>query len=102
MIRCRTSVIGARDFLRPSPWRWLTGGLVPEIANGNRRSGGPRQVVLVVDDEELVRNFMRRVLAGAGYGVVSASNGQDAMVILKSSAVDLVITDIRMPGMDGR
>jgi CheY-like chemotaxis protein len=75
---------------------------VPEIANGNRPSGEPRQVVLVVDDEELVRNFMRRVLGGAGYGVVSASNGQDAMVILKSSAVDLVITDIRMPGMDGR
>ena len=73
-----------------------------EISNGNRASGKARQTVLVVDDEELVRNFMKRVLANGGYEVVSASNGQDAIAILRSLAVDLVITDIRMPGMDGR
>lgn len=75
---------------------------MPKIANGDRPSADATQVVLVVEDEELVRNFMRRVLAEAGYDVVSASNGQDAITMLRSLAVDLVITDIRMPGMDGR
>jgi CheY-like chemotaxis protein len=75
---------------------------MPKIASGGKPSDAARQVVLIVDDEELVLNFMRRVLAGAGYDVVSASNGQDAITMLRSLAVDLVITDIRMPGMDGR
>jgi two-component system chemotaxis response regulator CheY len=79
------------------------GGLVlPETVNGNQLVGATKQTVLVVDDEELVRNFIERVLVGAGFQVIMASSGNESMGILKATAVDLVITDIRMPGMDGR
>jgi CheY-like chemotaxis protein len=59
------------------------------------------QIVLVVDDEDLVRNYMRRVLVAAGYQVIGASNGLEALTHLEAAAVALVITDIRMPEMDG-
>ncbi len=55
----------------------------------------------MVDDEELVRNYMKRVLLAAGYRVIGASNGLEAMALLKADSVDLVITDIRMPEMGG-
>jgi CheY-like chemotaxis protein len=58
--------------------------------------------VLVVDDEEMVRRFMRRVLEGEGYRVLEASNGDEALSILQTFAIDLVVTDIRMPVMTGR
>jgi two-component system cell cycle sensor histidine kinase/response regulator CckA len=58
-------------------------------------------VVLVVDDEDLVREVTRRVLESAGYQVVEASNGARALGILMQGGVDAVVTDIRMPGMDG-
>ena len=76
--------------------------LLPDIVNQNQMVGETRQTVLVVDDEELVRSFMQRVLTAAGYEVITASSGDEAMAILKRTAVALVITDIRMPGMDGR
>ena len=72
------------------------------IVNENQQAGETRQRILVVDDEELVRNFMTRVLTVAGYQVITASSGDEAMTVLRSEAVVLVITDIRMPGMDGR
>ena len=73
-----------------------------KILKGSQLAGEPGPTVLVVDDEELVRTFLTRVLGGAGYRVISASSGEEAMAILASTAIDLVVTDIRMPGMDGR
>jgi two-component system cell cycle sensor histidine kinase/response regulator CckA len=58
-------------------------------------------VVLVVDDEDLVREVTRRALESAGYQVVEASNGARALGILMQGGVDAMVTDIRMPGMDG-
>ena len=58
-------------------------------------------VVLVVDDEDVVREVTRRALESAGYQVVEASNGARALGILMQGGVDAVVTDIRMPGMDG-
>jgi CheY-like chemotaxis protein len=57
--------------------------------------------VLVVDDEEMVRRFMGRVLEDAGYKVLLAGNGDEALSILTLFAIDLVVTDIRMPVMTG-
>jgi CheY-like chemotaxis protein len=74
---------------------------VPTIPDGVApATKGP--VVLVVDDEAIVRNFIRRVLVSVGYEVMTASSGEEAIALLESTSVDLVITDIRMPGMDGR
>lgn len=58
-------------------------------------------VVLVVDDEDVVREITRRALESAGYQVLEASNGARALGILMQGGVDAVVTDIRMPGMDG-
>jgi PAS domain S-box-containing protein len=57
--------------------------------------------VLVVDDEPAIRAVTHRVLTSAGYRVVTASNGHEALDLLKTqeTAVDLVLTDVVMPGM---
>ena len=60
-----------------------------------------RAQILVVDDEPLMREFLEETLVRAGYGVVTASDGTLGLREIKSSPYDLVITDIRMPGMDG-
>src|SRR5437867_9448281 len=58
--------------------------------------------VLVVDDEETVRNFVARVFREAGCDVVTAANGNDAMATGTSlGQIDLLITDLMMPEMNG-
>jgi CheY-like chemotaxis protein len=57
--------------------------------------------VLVVDDDPVISRSFNRVLAGKGYIVVSAENGQDALNKVANEEYDAVFTDIRMPGMDG-
>ena len=58
--------------------------------------------VLVVEDEEGVRQLMRRTLEAAGYRVCEADDGFQALsVLLQGRQVDLVLTDVQMPRMDG-
>ena len=57
--------------------------------------------VLVVDDEENVRNIVQLVLTEAGYSVVTAANGQEALDKMSQLAVGVVFLDIKMPGMSG-
>lgn len=57
--------------------------------------------ILVVDDDKNTRLFLSGVLEGAGYTVSSASNGEEALCLLASTHVDLVVLDIMMPKMDG-
>ena len=57
--------------------------------------------VLVVDDEENVRNLLQRVLKEAGYDVVTAANGQEALDKVLQLKIELVLLDIKMPGMSG-
>ena len=60
-------------------------------------------VILTVEDEFLVSEFLGHVLTSAGYEVVAAANADDAIAILeKRDDIRIVITDINMPGsMDG-
>lgn len=61
-----------------------------------------RGVVLVVDDEPGVRTLVRRILGNAGYGVVEAGNGVEALAVMASSQqVDFLIADLDMPVMRG-
>jgi two-component system cell cycle sensor histidine kinase/response regulator CckA len=64
----------------------------------------PRQVVLVVDDEEGLRDLLCRTLQSEGYHTQKAGHGAEALEVLETTAdpVDLVVTDVVMPGMDGR
>jgi two-component system KDP operon response regulator KdpE len=58
-------------------------------------------IVLVVDDEKSLRDFVRKNLEVRGYKVLTASNGLEAMAIFNTERVDLVILDIMMPHLDG-
>lgn len=57
--------------------------------------------ILVVDDDDLVRKAIAFTLLGAKHDVSEASNGQQALDILDGGAVDIVVSDILMPEMDG-
>src|SRR5579883_1341044 len=60
--------------------------------------------ILVVDDEESIREFFQIMLKREGYEVVTAANGREALDFLKrdgSSSVDLIISDIQMPEVSG-
>lgn len=63
---------------------------------------GHGQVVLVVEDNALVRDLTAEILRGAGYQLFEASNADDALELLESVRVDLLLADIGLPGMDGR
>jgi DNA-binding NtrC family response regulator len=58
-------------------------------------------MILVVDDEEACRELLGRILSRAGYDVVQAAGGFRALSIMDQSKIDLVISDILMPGLNG-
>jgi CheY-like chemotaxis protein len=57
--------------------------------------------ILCVDDEPAILNFLEAVLLPKGYEVIKAENGEEALEKLKEERIDLVISDVRMPKMDG-
>ena len=57
--------------------------------------------ILVVDDEETVRNLLRRILEDIGYDVLAVSNGEEALVGMDQQEFEVVFLDINMPGMSG-
>jgi PAS domain S-box-containing protein len=77
----------------------------PESETVEVRGASPRhgtETVLVAEDEEAVRLFVERVLEGAGYQVLTAANGQEAIDAARTlSHVDLLFTDMVMPGIGG-
>lgn len=58
-------------------------------------------MVLLVDDEESYRSILRDILTAKGWDVVQARNGQEAVQKIRSFPVDIVVSDIYMPVMDG-
>jgi two-component system, OmpR family, KDP operon response regulator KdpE len=64
-------------------------------------AAGEKQDILVVDDEPQITRVLKTTLSSHGYGVRTASDGDDAVQVMKSWMPDLVITDLRMPNMDG-
>jgi PAS domain S-box-containing protein len=61
-----------------------------------------RRTVLVVDDEEEIREALTEILSGARHRVVTASSGREALELMASERYDAILTDIRMPDLDGR
>ena len=59
------------------------------------------KTILVVDDENAIRMLIEAELVEEGYRVLTANNAQDALKMVQTEPLDLVILDIRMPGMDG-
>src|SRR5581483_3424411 len=77
-------------------------GAAGRPADRRRASGG--ETVLVVEDEEALREVTRRLLARSGYSVIAAASGKEAIdaVARHDGPVDLVLTDVVMPQMLGR
>jgi DNA-binding NtrC family response regulator len=61
----------------------------------------PHERILVVDDEEQMRDLLVKVLERKGYQVSVCGNGVDALAFLEREPADLVVTDVRMPGLSG-
>jgi YesN/AraC family two-component response regulator len=57
--------------------------------------------ILVVDDEPMVRNILEQLLQRKGYNIKGVSGAKEALEYIKSNKVDLVVSDIAMPEMDG-
>jgi PAS domain S-box-containing protein len=62
------------------------------------------ETVLVVEDEDAVRSFVERVLGGLGYTVTTARSGAEALALAAGhrGPIDLLVTDVMLPGMNGR
>ncbi len=58
-------------------------------------------IILVIDDEDIVRTSCSRTLTPSGYEVRLAQNGQEGLKIMGEDKVDIVLTDLKMPDMDG-
>ena len=66
--------------------------MVAQIGKGN---------ILVVDDEPQITRVLKTTLSSHGYGIRTAADGDEALQMMKEGSPDLLITDLRMPSMDG-
>lgn len=57
--------------------------------------------ILVADDEVMMRNLILKILESEGYQISTASTGEEALKLLQESKFDLLLTDVKMPGMNG-
>ncbi|HEX2778834.1 MAG TPA: ATP-binding protein [Gemmatimonadaceae bacterium] len=83
----------------------------PEEAGKRRRTSGSNAVVtdsaaqpldiLVVDDETSITTFLAHYLGSRGHAVLTAQSGTEALALAKQGTFDVVVCDLRMPGMDG-
>jgi two-component system, OmpR family, KDP operon response regulator KdpE len=64
-------------------------------------TAGTKLRILAVDDEPPIRRFLRTSLSAQGYDVLEAEDGPSALAMLRRNAVDLVVLDLGLPGMDG-
>src|SRR5687768_14072909 len=83
------------DSQRPRPDR------AAGVSSSSPASQGARKRVLVVDDEASIRDLLSKTLAIAEYDVDTAGDGTAALERMRAYAYDLLIADLKMPGMDG-
>jgi PAS domain S-box-containing protein len=87
----------ARAFVSPAP-----APAAPDTAAAPGAAPGARLTVLVVDDESALRNALVRYLGRRGISAEGAEDGAAALRILSERNFDVIISDVRMPGMSGR
>jgi two-component system, chemotaxis family, sensor kinase CheA len=73
----------------------------PVVVTNAAAVAGPRKRLLVVDDSVTTRSLEKSILEAAGYEVVVASDGEAAWQLLQRQEIDLVVSDVDMPRMDG-
>ena len=57
--------------------------------------------VLIVDDDAHIRELIAIFLSAEGYTVIEAENGEEALILLETNNVQIVVVDVMMPGIDG-
>lgn len=57
--------------------------------------------ILVVDDERTMLSLLKKILSQDGYQVYLATNGREALAVIEKQHVDIIITDVKMPELDG-
>ncbi|MCP5156606.1 MAG: response regulator [Ectothiorhodospiraceae bacterium] len=62
---------------------------------------GARPVVMVVDDDDVLRSYLQELLEGEGYTTIVASNGREALKRMSDGVPDIVLTDLVMPECEG-
>jgi DNA-binding NtrC family response regulator len=65
------------------------------------RAGAPDREVLVVEDDPSIRRLCAGILSKAGFQVSTASDGHEALSILNVTRIDIVVTDLAMPNLEG-
>jgi len=82
----------------------LTQGVLSQPRKGRVEPVSGSESILVVDEEEILRDLMKDILEGLGYGVMLASDGREAVDVYREhkGGIDLVIVDMMMPKMGGR
>ncbi len=65
------------------------------------KSASQKQKILAIDDEEIVRKSCERILRPAGYDIDTSADGMSALRMIGAKKYDLVLTDLKMPNMDG-
>jgi CheY-like chemotaxis protein len=74
---------------------------VRSVDSGTGKGGPSMASILIIDDEEQMRTALRRLLEGAGYEVISASDGKEGLALYRENTTDLIITDLIMPEKEG-
>src|SRR4051794_32067972 len=71
------------------------------VASIFKKEGKTNMIILVVDDDPNILQLVNIHLVQAGYEVIKATNGAEALELLKEQHPDLAVVDVMMPGMDG-
>lgn len=88
MVARRKTARGSLRLVNPNPNQpWL----------GSRG----QSIVLVVDDEDSIRQFLRSALESEGFGVLTAGDGEEALSLCAHTLPDLILLDLMMPRLDG-
>ena len=94
------------DLHSPQPWcpdadAWPTGEAGPPVRRGETRAPHPPGRILLIDDEPSFVRALARLLRQDGYTVDTASDGHLALRSVQAQRYDVVLCDLRMPGLDG-
>src|SRR3712207_764124 len=93
----RRSLVGMTTTAARGP----SGGIVSGSSSAMPGSGRPEARLLVVDDEPNIRELLSASLRYAGFEVVTAPDGQQALALAEQFRPDLLVLDVMMPGLDG-
>ena len=89
----------------PTPMSELAGTGRPNAPQGaegaSRREGGARGNILIVEDDAAMREMLREALADDGYAVETAADGRQGVERVRKGGIDLVVSDVKMPDLDG-